>query len=114
MFSHQKLDYINEVLHETVDDEDKANLPEDWEEGLTFTAKASRKFCFTMQNGFKDELLQKHSILSYILCSWTFDEFIYIPFCWLKLMKKIDTDHDQMSINERNSEKKKTLSTNLN
>lgn len=41
-----RLDYINEVLNETVDDDDddvKANLPEDWEEGLTFTAKASRK-----------------------------------------------------------------------
>lgn len=39
-----RLDYINEVLNETVDDDDvKPNLPEDWEEGLTFTAKASRK-----------------------------------------------------------------------
>lgn len=40
-----RLDYINEVLNETVDEDDdvKANLPEDWEEGLTFTAKASRK-----------------------------------------------------------------------
>lgn len=37
------LDYINEVLNETVDDDEKANLPEDWEEGLTFTAKTSRK-----------------------------------------------------------------------
>lgn len=39
-------DYINEVLHETVDDDDKANLPDDWEEGLTFTAKTSRKYSY--------------------------------------------------------------------
>lgn len=36
-------DYINEVLNETVDDDDKQNLPDDWEEGLTFTARSSRK-----------------------------------------------------------------------
>lgn len=38
------VDYINEVLNETVDDDDKQNLPDDWEEGLTFTAKSSRKY----------------------------------------------------------------------
>ncbi|XP_055295271.1 sodium/hydrogen exchanger 3 isoform X19 [Sitodiplosis mosellana] len=36
------LDYINEVLNETVDDDEKQNLPDDWEEGLTFTARSSR------------------------------------------------------------------------
>lgn len=40
------LDYINEVLNETVDDDDKQNLPDDWEEGLTFTARSSRKYSF--------------------------------------------------------------------
>ncbi|XP_055295275.1 sodium/hydrogen exchanger 3 isoform X21 [Sitodiplosis mosellana] len=35
-------DYINEVLNETVDDDEKQNLPDDWEEGLTFTARSSR------------------------------------------------------------------------
>ncbi|XP_031624309.1 sodium/hydrogen exchanger 3 isoform X4 [Contarinia nasturtii] len=34
-------DYINEVLNETVDDDEKQNLPDDWEEGLTFTARSS-------------------------------------------------------------------------
>lgn len=40
------VDYINEVLNETQDDDDdvKKNLPDDWEEGLTFTAKSSRKY----------------------------------------------------------------------
>lgn len=36
-------DYINEVLNETNDDENQ-NIPEDWEEGLTFTARSSRKY----------------------------------------------------------------------
>lgn len=27
------IDYINEVLNETVEDDEKQNLPEDWEEG---------------------------------------------------------------------------------
>lgn len=36
-------DYINEVLNETNDDENQ-NMPEDWEEGLTFTARSSRKY----------------------------------------------------------------------
>lgn len=35
------------MLNETVaDDDNKANLPDDWEEGLTFTAKSSRKYSF--------------------------------------------------------------------
>lgn len=35
------------MLNETVEDDDnKANLPDDWEEGLTFTAKSSRKYSF--------------------------------------------------------------------
>lgn len=38
------VDYINEVLNETVEEDDKQNLPEDWEEGLTFTARSSRKY----------------------------------------------------------------------
>lgn len=38
------VDYINEVLNETVDDDEKQNLPDDWEEGLTFTARSSRKY----------------------------------------------------------------------
>lgn len=41
---HWYVDYINEVLNETHDDEDKQNLPDDWEEGLTFTAKSSREY----------------------------------------------------------------------
>lgn len=44
MSSEINVDYINEVLNETVDDDDKQNLPEDWEEGLTFTARSSRKY----------------------------------------------------------------------
>lgn len=38
------VDYINEVLNETVEDDEKQNLPDDWEEGLTFTARSSRKY----------------------------------------------------------------------
>lgn len=40
---------MNEVLNETQDDDEeddddeKKKLPDDWEEGLTFTAKSSRK-----------------------------------------------------------------------
>lgn len=44
MSSKINVDYINEVLNETVDDDDKQNLPDDWEEGLTFTARSSRKY----------------------------------------------------------------------
>lgn len=45
------VDYINEVLNENQDDDgddddEKKNLPDDWEEGLTFTAKSSRKYQF--------------------------------------------------------------------
>lgn len=40
----KNVDYINEVLNETVDDDEKQQLPEDWEEGLTFTARSSRKY----------------------------------------------------------------------
>lgn len=32
------------MLNETVDDDEKQNLPDDWEEGLTFTARSSRKY----------------------------------------------------------------------
>lgn len=42
--TRKTIDYINEVLNETVEDDDKQNLPEDWEEGLTFTARSSRKY----------------------------------------------------------------------
>lgn len=38
------LDYINEVLNETVEDDDKQDLPDDWQEGLTFTARSSREY----------------------------------------------------------------------
>ncbi|XP_055710485.1 sodium/hydrogen exchanger 3 isoform X3 [Phlebotomus papatasi] len=44
----QHVDYINEVLHEDVEEDPKqkaaapANANEDWDDGLTFTAKASR------------------------------------------------------------------------
>lgn len=41
--NHKHVDYINEVLNETAEDDDKQNLPDDWEEGLTFTARSSRK-----------------------------------------------------------------------
>lgn len=46
------LDYINEVLNETVDDDEQQNLPDDWEEGLTFTARSSRKY-----NDSRDSIL---------------------------------------------------------
>lgn len=42
------LDYINEVLNETVEDDDKTNQPDGWdEEGLTFTARSSREYTYT-------------------------------------------------------------------
>lgn len=37
-------DYINEVLHENPEDETKQMQADDWEGGLTFIAKSSRKF----------------------------------------------------------------------
>lgn len=36
-------DYINEVLHENPEDEMKHAQADDWEGGLTFIAKSSRK-----------------------------------------------------------------------
>lgn len=42
-----KTDYINEVLHETgEDDATSPNPNDDWDSGLTFTAKSTRKFFF--------------------------------------------------------------------
>lgn len=37
------LDYINEVLHENPEDDTKQHQSDDWEGGLTFIAKSSRK-----------------------------------------------------------------------
>lgn len=37
-------DYINEVLHENPEDETRQMQSDDWEGGLTFIAKSSRKF----------------------------------------------------------------------
>lgn len=37
-------DYINEVLHENPEDETRQMQADDWEGGLTFIAKSSRKF----------------------------------------------------------------------
>lgn len=40
-------DYINEVLHETgEDDATSPNQNDDWDSGLTFTAKSTRKFLY--------------------------------------------------------------------
>lgn len=36
-------DYINEVLHENPEDDTKQAQSDDWEGGLTFIAKSSRK-----------------------------------------------------------------------
>lgn len=36
-------DYMNEVLHEHAEDEMKQAQSDDWEGGLTFIAKSSRK-----------------------------------------------------------------------
>lgn len=36
-------DYINEVLHENPEDDHKQAQSDDWEGGLTFIAKSSRK-----------------------------------------------------------------------
>lgn len=39
----QTTDYINEVLHENPEDDTKQAQSDDWEGGLTFIAKSSRK-----------------------------------------------------------------------
>lgn len=41
--STQTADYINEVLHENPEDDTKQAQSDDWEGGLTFIAKSSRK-----------------------------------------------------------------------
>lgn len=48
------IDYINEVLHEGTEDDQKqtknstiVNPSDDWDDGLTFTARTSRKFIHT-------------------------------------------------------------------
>lgn len=45
------VDYINEVLHEGAEDDQKqtnsstiVNPADDWDDGLTFTARTSRKY----------------------------------------------------------------------
>lgn len=39
------IDYINEVLNETVEDDEKQNLPEDWEEGACNHQSFHIPFC---------------------------------------------------------------------
>lgn len=82
--SHQNtnVDYINEVLNETVDDDDKQNLPDDWEEGLTFTAKSSRKY-FSIQKSsqfsFFSSIVLRVSVSDMCLCSGNFHPVNVFP-----------------------------------
>lgn len=69
----KNVDYINEVLNETVDDDEKQNLPDDWEEGLTFTARSSRKYNLEYLSYFVCEAI---GCVCYILSSLNYFQIL--------------------------------------
>ena len=48
------LDYITEVLNENPEEDPRQHQAEEWEGGLTFIAKSSRKYIFKRKRIFLD------------------------------------------------------------